>query len=243
MPSRHLVWATLALLAGTLPASADQPEHVLAISWQPGFCETQPRIPECIDQDRSGREHDHFSLHGLWPQPFGTFYCGVPPDTIALDSSPARWRQLPAVDLPADLRLALNQAMPGTRSALDRHEWIKHGTCYGRGPELYFRDSLRLLAQVNASPLRSLFVENIDRQLTLRAVRAAVTAHFGPGSGDRVDLVCRRERAGPRTVIVELRLHLGGPILPDTPLAELLRRGPPASATCRRGFVDPVGFD
>lgn len=231
------------LLAGPLTAAAEQPAYVLAISWQPGFCETRPQVPECVDQDRSGREHDHFSLHGLWPQPFGTFYCDVPSATVSMDSSPARWRNLPAVDLPAELRSALDVAMPGTRSALDRHEWIKHGTCYGQGPEAYFRDSLRLLAEVNASPLRTLFVEHLGRPLTLQQMRSAVESHFGPGSGSRIELVCRRERAGPRTVIVELRLHLGGPIRPDTALAGLLRRGPTAPVGCRRAIVDPVGLD
>ena len=41
-------------------------DMVLAVSWQPGFCETRPRLPECRSQKKSRYDATHFALHGLW---------------------------------------------------------------------------------------------------------------------------------------------------------------------------------
>lgn len=228
--------------AGTRSRAASPPGYVLAISWQPGFCETRPTVPECRTQTEARWDAAHFSLHGLWPQPHGTFYCGVDPAMVALDNNPKTWSRLPAVDLPADLRAALDVAMPGTRSALERHQWIKHGTCAAAGPARYFRDSLRLLAEVNTSPLRSLVIGSLDRRLSLAQVRTAADAHFGTGAGAAIDLVCRDEADGDRRVLTGLRLHLAGPVTPLSALADLLHRGPTAPETCDGAIVDRAGL-
>ena len=63
---------------------------------------------------------------------------------------------MPEPELSPDTRAALDKAMPGTQSVLERHEWIKHGTCYPAGTaEQYFKDELRLAAEVNASPVQA----------------------------------------------------------------------------------------
>ncbi|RYE83257.1 MAG: ribonuclease, partial [Hyphomicrobiales bacterium] len=49
--------------------------YMVAASWQPGFCETQPDKVECLDQGESRFDADHFALHGLWPEPQGREYC------------------------------------------------------------------------------------------------------------------------------------------------------------------------
>ena len=56
--------------------------------------------------------------------------------------------------------------MPGTRSALHRHEWLKHGTCYGDTAEEYFADALQLMAELNASPVRALLAARIGGRVT-----------------------------------------------------------------------------
>ena len=81
----------------------------------------------------------------------GTLYCGVPAGLVALDEA-SRWADLPEVALDDETREALAVAMPGTASFLERHEWIKHGTCHRGAGEAdeYYDDSLRLVDAINA---------------------------------------------------------------------------------------------
>ena len=83
--------------------------------------------------------------------------------------------------------------MPGTRSLLDRHEWIRHGTCYGSDAETYFRQALSLADAVNSSPVQTLFSDNVGREISISAIKDAFNSGFGPGAGDRVRLACKRD--------------------------------------------------
>ena len=83
------------------PAASGKPEYVFALSWQPAFCETKSSKPECQAQTAGGFDATHFTLHGLWPQPNGNFYCQVPASDKANDN-PAHWADLPPVDLDAE---------------------------------------------------------------------------------------------------------------------------------------------
>ncbi|TIM46036.1 ribonuclease [Mesorhizobium sp.] len=223
------------------PASR-KPEYVLALSWQPAFCETRPGKTECKAQTAAGFEATHFTLHGLWPQPKGNFYCQVVAADKANDN-PARWQELPPVELEPNTRSELDQVMPGTASALDRHEWIKHGTCYGKSQQAYFSDALNLTRAANASPVRDLFKQNIGRDLTSDQIRAAFDSAFGPGAGERVRVSCVNDPSSGRWLIGELTLGLTGPIGPNSSLSELLLASVPTNnAGCPKGTVDPIEF-
>ena len=154
-------------------------DYLLAVSWQPAFCEQRPNKAECRSQ-RAGRfDTSHFSLHGLWPQPRNETYCNVSRETIATDKS-GRWSRLPKLDLSAGLRNELERKMPGYRSYLHRHEWFKHGTCMpGFSPERYFRVSLDLLDQLNASAVRELAAGNVNTDLGFRDFSYAFGRAFG----------------------------------------------------------------
>lgn len=54
--------------------------HVLAMGWEPAFCEQHGDKSECRQLAPSNFASTHLSLHGLWPQPRGTQYCNVAPD-------------------------------------------------------------------------------------------------------------------------------------------------------------------
>ena len=111
---------------------------VLAVSWQPAFCERHPLKPECKTQAPDRFDANHFALHGLWPD---GVYCGVSDEIMGKDKT-NKWDQLPPLALSQTLRRELLKKMPGMLSALHRHEWIKHGTCYGDAtPQKYFEDS------------------------------------------------------------------------------------------------------
>ena len=222
----------------TTPAAAAQRENVLALSWQPAFCEMHRRKPECRGQSPQRFDATNLTLHGLWPQPRSLEYCDVEPELVQIDED-GRWDLLPQVELDAAVRDELARAMPGTRSMLDRHEWIRHGRCYSATADGYFRDSLALLAELNASSVRTLVASRIGRRLSLAQLRSAVDSAFGAGAGDRVAMDC--DRVGSRTLVTGLRLNLMGDIAPDSGLAELLARARPAGESCSEGIVDTAG--
>ena len=115
--------AALALLAATAtPAAAERPGdfdfYVLSLSWSPSYCEAEGNdraAAECA----GGRPYA-FVVHGLWPQ----YERGFPADCDSPD-----WPSRRAVD-------AMTDVMPDP--GLVRHEWRKHGTCSGLGPDAYF---------------------------------------------------------------------------------------------------------
>ena len=217
------------------PSGGMGDQYVLAATWQPAFCEIRARLPECQGLTPAQEAGRRFSLHGLWPQPIGRAYCGVPAP-VRQAAEAGDWRRLPAPDLGAATREALSQRMPGTLSLLERHEWTKHGTCYGADAETYFRDSLALLDQLNASEVQRLFESNIGKRLRAEEIRAAFDRAFGPGTGERVRLECDQEGQ-----ITELRIGLRGPVRPGATLADLIRAAPTRSVGCRGGWVDRAG--
>ena len=193
-----------------------------------------PPKPECDGQTVALA----FTLHGLWPQPDTLAYCDVDATEVAIDRR-GRWDLLPAIEVDEATRAALDQAMPGAQSMLDRHEWIKHGTCYSQSAEEYFDEALRLLAELNASVVRELVVSRIGRSVRLDEVRASFDSAFGQGAGRRVAMDC--DRAGRRTLVAGLNLNLSGEITADTGLADLLAMAPVAAGSCREGVVDQPG--
>jgi ribonuclease T2 len=217
------------------PADSDA-FFILAVSWQPAFCETAPDKPECRSQSASRFDASHFTLHGLWPQ---GEYCDVSARNEQLDRA-GRWSDLPPVDLSAPLRRELETAMPGTQSQLDRHEWIKHGTCFPGDAEAYFAASLTLLEQLNASPVRDLFAGSVGKRLTQQQIRGAFDQAFGVATGDSVRITC--EDDGNRTLVSELTLGLWGTIDRTPDLAALLAAANPTRGGCSAGLVDTVGL-
>ncbi|WP_168990376.1 ribonuclease T2 family protein [Aureimonas flava] len=212
--------------------------YVLAASWQPAFCETRPSVRECRDGGAAGKG---FSLHGLWPQPRGREYCGVPEAVRRIDER-GDWRDLPDHGASPATRRALAEVMPGVQSGLDRHEWWVHGTCFRGDAEAYFAQSIRLLSELNRSSVRRLFDASIGEVVTADAVRASFEAAFGRGAGRRVAVECAADAQG-EPMIRELRIALAGDLAANTSLAELVRAGEPGGRGCPRGRVDAPGFD
>jgi ribonuclease T2 len=176
---------------------------VLSLGWEPGFCESHSNKSECASERSDGYDATHFALHGLWPQPRRREYCNVSQELIEADKK-GNWQALPSVDLTKETREQLAIVMPGTRSFLDRHEWVRHGTCYGADPEAYFNQALSLVDAINASAVQSLFAANVGREISISAIKDALNSAFGPGAGDRVRLACRTcgGREGARFTIL-----------------------------------------
>ena len=210
---------------------------MLAVSWQPAFCQTHQdrRKAECVTQTAERFDATHFTLHGLWPQPRGNVYCGVSNRNKQLDDKRA-WSQLPELGLSDSTLADLVVTMPGVASYLQRHEWYKHGSCYDGPAEEYYQDSLALMDQLNDSPLRELFADNIGQSITANQIRAGFDQAFGTGSGNKVKIKCNSG------LITELWLHLKGKVEADTKLDGLLAAGAPTDQGCNGGRVDAVGY-
>src|SRR5262249_19896824 len=125
-------------------STENETQFVLSLSWEPGFCESHNSKAECANEGTSDFNTTHFTLHGLWPQPRRREYCNVAEELIEADKR-GNWQALPNIDLTTETRDRLAVAMPGIRSLLERHEWIRHGTCYGGDAETYFRQALSLV--------------------------------------------------------------------------------------------------
>jgi ribonuclease T2 len=235
----RLLPALLLTLLPSLAMAQDRTQFVLAISWQPAFCETRPNRPECESQTEGRFDAGNFALHGLWPQPRSRDYCGVDARTVSADEN-GDWADLPEPRLSAELHRELDRVMPGTQSALDRHEWIKHGTCYDGDAEAYFQDSVDMLEAINASQVRDLFDASIGKELSQVAVRAAFNEAFGEGAGDRVRLACVED--GGRRLIGELTIGLTGEIDGPQSFADRIMDARPTNGGCDGGIVDPVGL-
>lgn len=220
---------------GASGSAAAPPEYVLALSWQAAFCESHQETAECRSQTPERPDADRFSLHGLWPEPESNIYCGVP-GTVREEDDEHRWERLPDVELSPETSTRLMEVMPGFASFLHRHEWTKHGTCYNASPEEYFRESILLTGQVNASVVREFFAANIGRQVTARDIQARFDRAFGTGAGGKVRVACDGGS------ISELQINLRGNIDDGSRLAELLKDADPAPSSCRSGRIDPVGF-
>ena len=215
-------------------------DFVLAVSWHPAFCETRPNKAECRSQRGGSFGASNFVLHGLWPQPRDNVYCGVARNLVDVDKS-GRWRDLPRLDLDNATLKVLEQQMPGTQSYLERHEWIKHGTCYSPGaPHEYYAESLHLLQQLNGSAVQDLFASRIGKTVTRQEVQNAFENSFGNGAGRRMELVCKPD--GIRQIITEVRINLTGTITSASDLSDLISAAPTRRNACQAGLVDPVGL-
>lgn len=226
---------TPAVAPTTRSAGVPSGDFLLAVSWQPAFCQTHQSKKECQTQTADRYDATHPALHGLWPQPKNRAYCNVSTTHKAIDRRGA-WHLLPKLEISSALRRELNIIMPGAASDLQRHEWYKHGSCYG-SPEVYYRDSVALMKQLNASAVQSLFASHIGKRLTAKQIRAAFDQSFGAGSGSKVNVRCSGKLIG------EIWVNLRGTITAGTSLASLLKQAPEVrKVSCAEGVVDPAGF-
>ena len=211
-------------------------DYLLAISWQPAFCQSHQSKLECETQTEDRYDATHLSLHGLWPQPRNNAYCNVSDKDKSIDRRNA-WHLLDPLGLTEETFVELFISMPGVASHLQRHEWIKHGTCYSDSAEIYYRDSLNLINGINDTNVSTLFANNIDKTITTEQIRNAFDEAFGEGSGEKVNVKCSKG------LIVELWVNLKGDINKDDNLSRLLKNAPVVNnISCESGMVDAVGF-
>lgn len=105
--------------------------YALVLSWSPTYCGLAQNgsDPQCNRRD--GRRYA-FVLHGLWPQ----HERGYPEYCVTAER--------PFV--PKGLIDRMQDIMPSPRLTI--HEYRKHGTCSGLGPENYYDVTRKLFAQI-----------------------------------------------------------------------------------------------
>ncbi len=221
----------------TIPTTKNNSKYknyLLALSWEPTFCETHQQKTECKTLTSTRQDANYLSLHGLWPQPRNNAYCNVGITTKTIDRR-KKWGLLEKLELSDETRKKLAIVMPGYASNLQRHEWVKHGTCYGKSAELYYQDAIRLTDTINQSEVGILLKNNIGKRVSSTEVRQAFNQAFGEGLGKKVNMRCdKKGRLG------ELWINLSGDISSDSSLSSLLKNAVNASNNCESGLVDPV---
>lgn len=209
--------------------------YLLSLSWEPTFCKSKPQKAECKAETPQSQEAHQLSLHGLWPQPNGKFYCIADPQQKArmaqLDGA-KHWDQLPDPGMTQATRDRLAAIMPGVQSLLERHEWIKHGTCSGLSADAYFNRAADLVEQVNASALGQLLNTRAGQSVTTVEILAAVKTAFGDAAPAAVAVTCTG--GGGSADISEIDIYLSGEVTGTDPLSMLVHKADKAG-TCSGG--------
>ncbi|UJP04581.1 MAG: ribonuclease T, partial [Nitrosomonas sp.] len=222
---------------GNCDTAGQADSYVLALSWQPAFCETKPDKAECRITDPKVYQARHFALHGLWPNKknCGTHYgfCGD------IKKQKNDFCDYPAVQLDNDTRASLAEVMPSVTagSCLERHEWHKHGTCQGWSITEYFDVSADLVRQFNDSGMAYFMNRRIGQQVRSEDFINRAAAVLGLAARDRIKLNCSQG------MLVEIQLNLSADLAAGTDLEKLLANAPvQGKSNCGDTFlVDAIG--
>jgi ribonuclease T2 len=148
MRLRKLCFTLVALSIASLPlaSSATAQEkgepgkfdfYLMNLSWSPEFCSIQGTSPECA-------AHPGFILHGLWTQNNDGTY----PVFCSNEAGLAHPEQ--NLDITPDLSLL-------------KHEWDKHGTCSGIGPQRFFAMEHQAFHSLKIPPQ----IEHVDHEISM----------------------------------------------------------------------------
>jgi len=187
--------------------------NVLAMSWQPGFCEHarySGRKPECDALEDGELVISHFTIHGLWPnkQSCGTRYGNC---------------RGAGLDLSEDTVAEVAPWMPNLiyETELATHEWDKHGTCQAREDDEYFLVARSMTEHVDRSPIGDYIKSNIGREMNVSDFFAHVKRELGPEVESRIQLLCARGR-----YLQEIRISLPRDFVSDPDIAKVVAGAP-----------------
>lgn len=237
--------ASLALLAAFCSAASSQikldeksysdfDHFVLAVSWQPSFCQSKyqgmasqdndPLPSECNVLQRVKNKRDYLSVHGLWPSLPKT----LANEMLQSDKKEDLWRDrgcavlqnkhkfygnkekclAPQLNFSQDVADMLLVAMPGANSSscLDRYEYAKHGVCFGYDPNQYFKAMVTLLEQLKLSQLAELIESRYGEFFSKKEGYDAIKASLGDKAQKSFEFVCS-DRNGKK-YLDEIRVTL-----------------------------------
>ena len=220
--------------------------YVLALSWQPAFCEMRSDKLECASQTAARFDATNFVLHGLWPNqnndPNHTFgYCDVSQNQIQMDKE-GDWCDLPALQLSTGVTQRLDEAMPGKQSCLQNHEWYKHGACSGLSAEAYYDVSTQLVQSFAQTNFNQYIAANVGKMVDRNAVLEQFAAEFGAGTQDYLSVRC--SEVDGVDVLTEIQITLKKDLSTPDDWSSLFPDNPPRiNGSCPGQFkIDAVGL-
>jgi ribonuclease T2 len=192
-----------------------QDSYVLAITWQPGFCEHAKyngKKPECDAMNSGALEAKTLSLHGLWPnkQECGVQYgsCSGKPFELSKDTIEkiAPW-------------------MPNFfyERSFGAYEWNKHGKCQSLPPDEYFIKAVSAVRVVNESEVGKMVLGNTGKSIKVNDFFERVKQRYGDKVADTITLVCVQ-----RKYLQEIRVSLALDFATDRDLPQLVANARPA---------------
>jgi ribonuclease T2 len=181
------LFAILMLLASLVYAVST--ENILALSWENSYCKVHPNDRACRNRKWGDYSLNHFVLHGLWPKKKN--FCHT---KYKFHLSPLLWK-------------VLKKYMPAA-DYLAKHEWRKHGTCFGTDAETYFLTAIKLTQQFNESQFLTFVKMHMGEWVSLQRIRFVFGGAFGDRNKRKFQLVC--ERKNGQVYITEIRINLKG---------------------------------
>ena len=172
--------------------------YLLAISWQPSFCETHKNLMECKEMQRTHandpKNGPSFTLHGLWPN---KNECGKEYNFCGENE---------VLELSDDVLRKLTRVMPNVKFGGDLHqrEWVKHGTCQTKfTADEYFNMAIALVNDFSSSEVVNDFMTKyMGKRVAKKDLIAALEKGFGESFVENVTLQCDKK------ILTEIRVEL-----------------------------------
>lgn len=194
-----------------------QDSYVLAITWQPGFCEHvsyKGKKPECDAMNGGTLPAKTLSLHGLWPnkKECGTNYgsCNGPAFSVSKDTieKVAPW-------------------MPNFyyERTFGAYEWNKHGRCQALPPDDYFIKAVSAVRVVNDSEVGKIVLGSAGKSFRVNDFFDRVKARYGDKVANTITLVCTQ-----RKYLQEIRVSLALDFATDRDLPQMVANARPAAS-------------
>lgn len=171
---------------GVCSVANKQDSYVLAITWQPGFCEHvnyKGDKPECTAMNKGALPAKTLSLHGLWPnkKECGTQYGSCSGQTFALSKA------------------TIDQIAPWMPNffyerTFGAYEWNKHGKCQSLAPDDYFIKAVSAVKVVNDSEVGKIVLGNVGKSFRVGDFFARVKASYGDKVANSITLVCAQHK-------------------------------------------------
>jgi ribonuclease T2 len=198
-------------------AANQQDSYVLAITWQPGFCEHTKyngKKPECDAMNGGTLEAKTLSLHGLWPnkKECGTQYgsCSGQPFSLSKDTIEkiAPW-------------------MPNFfyERTFGAYEWNKHGKCQSLPPDDYFIKAVSAVRVVNESEVGKIVLGSTGKSIRVSDFFDKIKARYGDKVANTITLVCTQHK-----YLQEIRVSLALDFATDRELPQLVANAKPAAS-------------
>ncbi|SFB23540.1 ribonuclease T2 family protein [Azotobacter beijerinckii] len=210
--------------AGVCQTPGLQDSYVLAITWQPGFCEYKldksksKQKPECRAMDSGELNIAHFTLHGLWPN---KKECGKNYGNCAKSD----------IQLSEETLSLVKPWMPNFQfeNNFGNYEWQKHGTCQtGMDDDAYFRKAVTAVRTFNDSEAGQYIRANIGKSVERRELLETLKRTH-PDAPNSFSFLCTDNR------LHEIQIRLPADFREGPSLAGLIGPQPPKTRSAAPG--------